>query len=303
MLLNSLNEDFERINVEHFCWYDNTLDLTPYFIIGAPRSGTTLLYQILISFFDIEYPTNFIAKFWGNPIVGYILQSELLVNEKKEFISSFNSHHGFTENELLEPHEFGYFWSRWFDHSKNHYSSSDTKVDKDLVKTINTLQSISKKNWVFKNLTLGLKVPLVKKLFQNAKFIYIQRDPYDTALSLYKGRIERFGNDETWWSLEPKEINEIKKLPPKEQVVAQVYYVNKQIEKDLEALKKEDYLCLNYEELTSNCDSTIKSLENFFNVQKNNKVVEVPIKKNKIKKIDKELEQYIEKYFNKEEIL
>lgn len=299
MDIQIVNKYFENFSIE----YDSKITCSPIFIVGAPRSGTTFLYQLIVSMFDVEYPTNFIAKFWGNPVVGYIFQSELLANEKKDFVSSFKSHHGFTENEFLEPHEFGYFWNRWFDHSKSHYNSRDTQIDEDLVKTIYSLQTISRKNWVFKNLTLGLKIPLIKRLFPNAKFVYIQRDPYDTALSLYKGRIERYGDDKIWWSLEPKEINEVRKLLPKEQVVAQVYYVNRQIEEDLRILKKEDYLCFTYENLTSNFSNIMNQLEEFLNMKKLNKVIERNIKENKKKVIDKEIEQYTEKYFTKDNIL
>ncbi len=292
MDIQILNKYFENFSIEH----DSKITCSPIFIVGAPRSGTTFLYQLIVSMFNVEYPTNFIAKFWGNPVVGYILQSELLANEKEEFVSSFKSHHGFTENELLEPHEFGYFWSRWFDHSKSHYTSCDAKVNKDLIHTIDTLQTISNKNWVFKNLTLGLKIPLIKKLFPNAKFIYIQRDPYDTALSLYKGRIERFGSDEAWWSLEPKEINEIKKLSPKEQVVAQVYYINKQIEEDLHKLSSDDYLQIDYDLFETNVKGYTAQLKQLLGAEIKNHI-NIPFKKNtKENQYSDLLKPFVKKY-------
>lgn len=298
MNINLLNKYLEKFNYEKVTSKHN--NCSPTFIVGAPRSGSTFLYQLIISIFDFAYPSNFIAKFWGNPLAGYILQDELLGNERKEFISSFKSYHGFTENSFLEPHEFGYFWSRWFDHSENHFSSENEKVDFNLIEILNDLEVVSNKNWVFKNLTLGLKIPLLKKIFPNAKFIYIKRDLYDNALSLYKGRIERFNNDKTWWSLEPKEIKELKKLLPKEQVIAQVYYINKQIEEDLLTINKSDYITIEYKNLLNCVDTEINKLEVFFDKDKMRKILNVPTftKKTEIK--DKELEYYKNKYSCKE---
>ena len=154
--LNGLEDIQDNSKTEYF----------PIFIIGAPRSGTTLIYQSLISALDVGYPSNLIARFWENPLFGYALQNDIYP-DSYNFISSFESIHGYSKNSALEPHEFGYFWSRWFDDSKTHYTSPNTEVNPLLKKEINTLQNLSQKNWIFKNLTLGLKIPLLKK-----KFVY-----------------------------------------------------------------------------------------------------------------------------------
>jgi len=270
-------------------------DNYPIFIVGAPRSGTTLISQAIISSFDVEYPTNFIAKFWGNPIVGYVLQKEMFDKKRKSFISSFGSTHGYSENSILEPHEFGYFWNRWFNHSSNHYTGIDTIVDNDLIKIINNLLSLSKKNWVFKNLTLGLKIPIIKKLFPTAKFIYIKRNPYDVSVSIYNARINRLKRDDIWWSVIPKEVNNIKKLIPKEQVVAQVYYINNQIENDINKLSKKDYMTISYENFIDNYDTSLDKIGDFMCQQK--KTIAILNTKTNYENNDDEITYFVQKYF------
>jgi hypothetical protein len=39
-----------------------------FFIVGAPRSGTTLLLQTIINHYNLGYINNFIARFWEAPV-------------------------------------------------------------------------------------------------------------------------------------------------------------------------------------------------------------------------------------------
>jgi len=294
----------EEINKYIECFKLNnkieTSEKKPIFLVGAPRSGTTFLYQMITSLFDVEYPTNFIAKFWGNPLFGYILQQELYIKEREDFVSKFKSHHGYSKNSLFEPHEFGYFWGRWFDHSLSHYTNHNENVDKDFVCTVNSLLNFSGKNWLFKNLTLGLKIPLIKKLFPNALFIYVKRNPLLVAQSLYKARIDRFDNDSVWWSLMPKEIKIIKKLSPKEQVVAQEYYISRQIESDLkDYIKNYDYLIVEYESILKKTDAEIEKIGKFLSLTNKNIDIKFDNRSSFIDSGD-DFTNYIKKYYGNE---
>ena len=91
------------------------------FIIGTPRSGTTLLTQWLASLNLFCYPSNFISRFYKAPFVGAIIQ-EMLVNPDYAYKNelafdtslSFQSDTGKTSG-LTEPHEFWYFWRNYFE--------------------------------------------------------------------------------------------------------------------------------------------------------------------------------------------
>ena len=63
------------------------------FVVGAPRSGTTVLIQALAAAFDVGYISNLAASFWQAPALG-VLFSRRLVPER---IFSGNSRYGRTE--------------------------------------------------------------------------------------------------------------------------------------------------------------------------------------------------------------
>jgi len=83
------------------------------FIVGAQRSGTTLLMQLMTSFFKLSYPNNFIARYWNVPFIGAVLYNSLSRNLNKKNNIDLHSDLGYTSG-LEGPHEFGYFWKKWF---------------------------------------------------------------------------------------------------------------------------------------------------------------------------------------------
>ncbi len=71
-------------------------------IIGAPRSGTTLMSQLISSHLNIGYINNLIAAFWQAPVYGIRLSKKLI---PPGVSSSFRSSFGRTTY-IHEPHEF-----------------------------------------------------------------------------------------------------------------------------------------------------------------------------------------------------
>lgn len=251
--LNALNDWFEEIRL------DETDDIpTPLFIVGSPRSGTTLVYQMITHSFDVAYVSNFIARFWGNPLIGVKLQNEIYGD--KEFNSSFISHHGYSKESPLEPHEFGNFWKRWFYEDENDFRDEKFVVSPDFYKTLALMQENTGKKWIFKNLTLSLKIPLLKKIFPQARFIYVKREKSSVMKSLLTGRKERFGSYDHWWSVKPKDYVNIKKLSGIEQVYHQIESINNQIEADLSRLNSDDFFIFDYEDLLGYQDTLFQQL-------------------------------------------
>ena len=98
----------EKVHIQQFIQPQKPV----IFVVGVPRSGTTILTQLLLSAFQIGYVNNIVAKFWQAPYIGSILAKSLKNNQQNLNIST-DSNYGFT-NEYEGPHEFGYFWRRWF---------------------------------------------------------------------------------------------------------------------------------------------------------------------------------------------
>ena len=75
--------------------------------MGVPRSGTTLVSQLVSAHLDVGYINHLVAAFWRAPVTGIRLSKKLIKGVRE---TSFASEFGRTSH-LWEPHEFGYFWA------------------------------------------------------------------------------------------------------------------------------------------------------------------------------------------------
>lgn len=182
-------------------------DYPVVYIVGAPRSGTTLLSQLVSRCLPVGYINNLIARFWMRPSVGIRLSSMLLGGSVREKIS-FSSSFGTTEG-VHEPHEFGYFWRRWLeiDGFPTHKIPNDALELLDSEGLRETLKREILGQFrlpvVFKNIICGLQASFLTRVYPKSLFVHIKRDPFMTAASILKSRRERFGCYNTWWSLKP----------------------------------------------------------------------------------------------------
>ncbi|MBS0000582.1 MAG: sulfotransferase, partial [Cyclobacteriaceae bacterium] len=165
-----------------------------FFIVGAPRSGTTVLLQTIINHFELGYINNFIAKFWEAPVVGAAFFQSISRSGKE---LSYQSEGGSTWD-IYGPHEFGYFWKRFFKYGetnvldKNEHEQIDAAT---LNREIAGMENIFGRPMIFKNpAALSLQIDFLSRYIPNSYFIYIRRDPFFTAQSLYLKRIEKFND-------------------------------------------------------------------------------------------------------------
>lgn len=205
----------------------------PVFIIGAPRTGSTILYQALTNSHKVAYIDNKACAWHRNLRFGLWLSS-LRYGEKPH--NNFKAEHGSTANfGGHAPSECGAFWYRWL--PTDRHFIDDHEVTPVMVKEIrgevmgasHTLQ----RPLLFKNLNVGQRLRLIKKAFPDAKLIFVRRDPRFVVQSILKAR-ERLGIEAgEWWSIMPPNFQELRELPEPEMCMAQVYSLEKQIEQDL----------------------------------------------------------------------
>jgi hypothetical protein len=146
------------------------------------------------------------------------------------------------------------------------------------------------------------KIDVLKEIFPDIKFVIIKRDPIYIAQSLIKIRRQVFGNINEWWSLKPREIDELRMLDPYEQVVAQVYNTYKEL-KTKSKIYNEDFLYLNYEEIIESPEVELNKIAKKFNLDFRNDY-KLPKEKLSISKsqiVDesefKKIRENVEKYF------
>ena len=154
------------------------------FIIGPPRSGTTIFYQILLKEFNFFYFSNLSNFFNGSPLLTSLLLKQRIKNRNYEL----KSNHGYI-NGLFSPSEIGILNKKWFENG----SSQNVR---QLFAVIN---KIYPSPILIKNTFNTLRVENILNIFSSALFLYIKRDQFFNAQSIilsneYSNAIDRLNN-------------------------------------------------------------------------------------------------------------
>ncbi len=241
----------------------DSIEYPPVFIIGPPRSGTTLLYQLLCHRYNFRYFTNFTAWFYGAPIIAFKVENFFWPSGYSR--PDYESVHGRTTG-WQGPHEAGKFWYRWFPNQEYLYvpeSTTSKIILNKLRQEITSITKVARNPLLFKNVNNSMRVAPIIEALPETSFLVCYRYPVDIAQSILKGRIKRFGHKEQWWSLLPREIEQIKQRPYWQQVVDQVYFTYKQIDRDREHFGADYFFDVHYEQLCRNPANTLAGIEKF----------------------------------------
>ena len=151
----------------------SSIDFAPIFIIGLPRSGSTLLYQLIAHYFKTSYFSNLASLCYTYPVTAtYIARSF----QKKYKIKNFESNFGFTSG-MFAPSEAGAIYRYWFYNlGQNH---------EHLKSTCHKISDILKAPFVWKNLHLSYQIDNLSQMFPNCLVVLIERDLQYICQSAY----------------------------------------------------------------------------------------------------------------------
>jgi hypothetical protein len=215
-------------------------------VVGAPRSGTTLMYQVVASGLDVGYVNNLSAAFWLAPAYGVMLARALGVDRLQ---SSFASTFGRTQG-VGEPHEFGYFWNHFLGYPDLAERGPDHEASIDWARLRRTLITMARDNggpMAFKPMLLIWHLEEMLRHMPRTCYVWIRREPRDTALSLLKMRQSLYGTLDRWASLRP--AVDLSGEPPWRQVAAQVVLLERHLEAVHARLGDRHMLAVRYERL------------------------------------------------------
>ncbi len=248
LFLSPVVRNWERKYI-HF-YGNQSLKHQPIFIIGAPRTGSTILYQYFTNSFDVTYIDNFASQWYRNLFFGVWLSNKIFKTKPHD---NFEAEHGDTFGSHA-PSECGNFWYRWLsmDFDYLEADSIDEKVVQEIRIEITAIINFYNRPFVFKNLNCGQRLQLLKRAFPQAKFVFVRRDPRFVVNSLVKSRKEANVPASQWWSVKPPQFKELMKLPEMDMCAAQVYYIEKQILNDLKLFNDKDIFTIHMKDMNLN---------------------------------------------------
>lgn len=251
---------FSNLKVNKYSQLD--YGFSPLFIIGAPRSGTTLIYQLITNYFKISYPSNLVELSHENIYFGFWLKYLFFKNRPHNCFKSF---YGLTEScGLNAPNEKGKYWWKWIPKSYLTAGQVDDFVKNDANKKILSIMNRYKKPIIFKHLTLGLQIPFVLETFPNAKFIFVKRKPVFTIQSLYKEVLAVGDNIFDWVGVWPKGYEKLIEMPRIEKISKYIHLVYNNLLENIKQIPQKNLLVINYDNLLNDYDFLFKKLEKMY---------------------------------------
>ena len=239
------------------------LPYCPVFIIGAPRSGSTLITQVITDAFNVSYLSNGHCRFFGAPV----LADRMLYSLGRKRPSDFTSDYGNTR-QLYAPAECGEFWYRFFRREPAYVTVNDVDEHKMAYfrSTVSAFMEIHRKPIIFKNLYTTLRLRPICKFLPQALFIIIKRNEAENADSILRARLKLHGDYRTWWSVPPPNIQALKKMPPEQQAIEQIRQLHALIERDINEgrLDRDRFLTIDFDAFCGNVHSELKRIDHFF---------------------------------------
>jgi hypothetical protein len=219
------------------------------FIIGSPRSGTTLTFQCLTHYLDVLYPSHLAALFPLTPAFGLWLSNLIYGNRPHR---AFRSLHGFSLGDgLLGPDEWEtLFRQRVISHLSG--ASPSTPALSELPYVNRILSYMSRES----NKPIILKVPLavlhidsLARLLPTSRFLYIERSPLDTARSIYRAKRLEGKAPDTMWYVQPELLRNRKFPTEAHQIIAQIREINRLVTDSFSRLDSSRKQNIRYEQL------------------------------------------------------
>ncbi len=219
------------------------------FVVGAPRSGTTLLMQWLAATGLFAVPSNLLSRFYGAPYLGGRIQRLLTdpafnykeeLGDPAEHVVAYESHIGKTKG-MLQPNEFWYFWRRFIPNVDPEWITPEQEARIDHIgfrAGVAAIEAAFDRPFATKGIILQYNLAALQRIFPRALFIHTYRHPFFNIQSLLKARQQYFGEERTWFSVKPKEYQQLKDLDPVEQVAGQVYHTQAGIEAELAGMPR-----------------------------------------------------------------
>lgn len=247
---------------------DKNVKSPQLFILGLPRLGATLIYQYIVHRLHVAYFTNGAGNKHTMPVTTIFLQKIF----RKHYVSDFKSNYGRVAGPMA-PREAGRIWNRFFDPDRfQAYEDISESKRRKLYNMILCIQKIfGDVPFVNKNVRNSLHIDALSKIFPNSYFLVVERNTEDVALSILRARKLTHGDYNIWFSVKPRNYEQIKNLSIPEQIYYQIKDITLCINESIKKLSEDRVRKIKYEDFCKEPESVLNLFSNIFkNVKEKN---------------------------------
>jgi Sulfotransferase family len=214
------------------------------FVVGAPRTGTTLVAQVLINHLPVCFINNLTAIFPRSPLVANLVCRTFLKHKQIDYQSYYGK-----SLYLSGPNDGLQLWDRWIGHDRRTVPDVLSNAQKDsMTRFFGAFEAVFQKPILNKNNSLNMYARLIADVFENAYFICMTRDPLYLAQALLRARAEIHGNVFIPYGVDDPNRKNNSNGNYVEDVCRQVLFHEKKIKEHQSIIGHEKFWIISYEE-------------------------------------------------------
>ena len=229
------------------------------FILGAPRSGTSLFYELMVTRFEFAYFSNLAHRFYKTPLTATRIGRWLIARHTPVYQSDYGHISGWAA-----PNEGGWIWQRWLkDGPWTDERILPSLPVAEIRATLAGMSMLGRAPFINKNVMHSNRVRLLDALFPGCLFLEVRRDASDTARSIIRAQRRNKGHKrdyEGWWSVRPSNAGGDTDI---ERACRQVTGVAQDIESDCAHIGADRHFKVNYETLCANPEHVMSDVALF----------------------------------------
>jgi hypothetical protein len=229
------------------------------FLIGPPRSGTTLCYELLVRRFHFAYLSNLAQTLPRVPAAATMMAAPLISAWRGRFESEYGYIRGWGA-----PNEGGWLWNRWFpqDHHLDPLYAGRLPSDR-IRRIVAAISNAMKAPFLNKYVPHSAHVRLLDKIFPGCLFIEVYRDPIANVRSIVRARADNQYGSMEWLAVKPREWEQYRSVDDVRRASAQVYYIHRNIEEDMRTIDPNRRLIIDYGKMCGDPRSTLDDVASF----------------------------------------
>ena len=218
-------------------------------IVGPPRSGTTLIYQVLAQHWDVSYFTNRNAMFPRSPVMAAkLFERSFTPPNSRNQARNYNSLYGNTAG-LSGPNDGFHVWNQFFGEDRYEIPVQlPQELQTNMHQFFAAWLTVTGKPLLNKNNRNTVCFATLAKALPNARFLVVERHPWFVAQSLIKARKWVQGSKKLGWGLGAESVpHGSDHLSYVDAVCRQIANHQKQLRAQVQDIQPERFLHTTYE--------------------------------------------------------